>query len=375
MPNIKNKTIFPNFRFYSTDNLGKDFGSIIVKATFDIDKNGQLILSEEQAPMLFTDECFGEVNVTSLWHPSDLVAQKATTDLIINARAWAPQGISINSWICGLSIHNENYNFDKYLHVTGPRQWLPQWQRELTEKEKNDWNSKKNLFLGWQLSEADPIVSLPIRYEYAFGDIRQNGLDKDGNATYEDSGYNPLGCGWLHPEWSNHTIPHKAPQIEAVGDPILKPYKKYLPQGLGPIPPAWEPRLSRAGTFDDYWETNIWPNWPRDYKFSFNNSANDDLIMEGFLTGNEVILLKNLRPEAENFSINLPNTNISIIFIDYQNNISCKQMNLDTIFLDIADENLENCHVYLSWRIRFEPDFFKQAIITIDKVFAENGGV
>ena len=71
---------FPNFRDYSMDNTGREFGVIIVKGTFEIGEDGQLAVAEEQAPMLFEDTCHGAVNESSLRHPSDLVPVKPTAE-------------------------------------------------------------------------------------------------------------------------------------------------------------------------------------------------------------------------------------------------------------------------------------------------------
>jgi hypothetical protein len=107
MPRIQNFTMFPNFRYYSADNKGADFGVVIVKATFELMPSGRLVVADEQAPMLFDDECHGKPNESSLWHPSDLVPHKPNTDLIVNATARAPGNKPTSSWRCGIGIDGQ----------------------------------------------------------------------------------------------------------------------------------------------------------------------------------------------------------------------------------------------------------------------------
>lgn len=363
MPNLMNYTPFPNFRYYSSDNEGKDFGIIIVKATFNILPDGAIVLSEEQAPMVFSDKFHGEINESSLWYPSDLVARKDGTDIIINAVAYAPEKQGSKEWTCGVSIFGSDFKLEKKIKIFGSRQWRPIWKKPLSEEQKNNWKEYRDLFDRWELSEPIPIKKLTIRYEHAFGDIRQSGIDQNNKPIYEDYGVNPIGKGWLHPQWSNHTISYPAPQIESMSEPISDPYYKYKSEGLGPIPAAWEPRLPKAGTYDDNWLENIWPNWPSDYHFSFNNSANPSLITPHYLNGNEEIHLFSLW-EDKNIIIKLPCVELKVIFKDHLDEIIEKTMNLDTVFLDIGYDEIADRHIFLSWRVLFEQNAYKQAIIS-----------
>ena len=132
MPELVNYTPYPNFRYYSRDKEDRDFGVVIVKATYELGPSGKLERAEEQAPMVFTDRCHGAVNMTSLWHPSDLVPNKPATDVILNAVARAPNGAPVKSWACGVKIvEGEDVRLEKALRVTGPRAWQPVWKRAL----------------------------------------------------------------------------------------------------------------------------------------------------------------------------------------------------------------------------------------------------
>ena len=104
MPKLLNLTPFPNFRYYSTDNRAREFGVVVMKATYQIGPEGRLVVAEEQAPFVMTDLCHGAVNVSSLWHPSDIVPNKPRTDVIVNAIARAPRGVARSTWECGVEI-------------------------------------------------------------------------------------------------------------------------------------------------------------------------------------------------------------------------------------------------------------------------------
>ncbi|WP_337271544.1 DUF2169 domain-containing protein, partial [Oryzifoliimicrobium ureilyticus] len=140
MPEVTNFTPYPNLRFYSADNQDRRFGSIVVKGTFEVSPSGQLLLAEEQAPLVFTDLCHGEVNLSSLWHPSDLVPFKPATDILVSAVARTLNQSPLSSWKCGLIIENDSeVILEKFLRVTGPRLWKPIWKRELNEAKRPDW--------------------------------------------------------------------------------------------------------------------------------------------------------------------------------------------------------------------------------------------
>lgn len=359
MPELKNLTPFPNFRYYSRDNENREFGIVIVKATYEIADDGTLVAAEEQAPMLFTDKCHGEVNVSSLWHPSDLVPYKPATDIIVNGVARSPDGRPARSWECGISIErNTDVLLNKKLRVTGPRWWKPIWERQLRDEEITNWRDHRRLFKRWELSEPDPISELPLRYEYAFGGEVETGLDDEGNATFDTNHYNPIGIGKIDQETSNHTAAIPAPQIESVNDPVSEPYKGYAPINFGAIPPAWLPRRPLGGTYDKHWLENVWPAWPQDYSFAYHNSAAPGMTVEPFLQGGERIKLEGMSRSGSS-PLQLPKQQMLATFSDGEGNGGTVELNLDTVFIDVASKRDKDWRVYLTWRTTFPPDQFE----------------
>ncbi|NTF08910.1 DUF2169 domain-containing protein [Agrobacterium rubi] len=363
MPELKNLTPFPNFRYYSRDNENRELGIVIVKATYEIADDGTLVVAEEQAPTVFTDKCHGDVNVSSLWHPSDLVPSKPATDIIVNAVARAPDGKPSPSWECGISFErNGQVLLDKRLRVTGPRWWRPVWKRELREHEIANWRDHRRLFVRWELLEPEPIAKLALHYEYAFGGELETGHDDEGNTRFDTDHHNPIGIGKIDREYSDHTIDIPAPQIESPDDPIIDPYKSYAPVSFGPIPPAWLPLRPLGGTYDQDWIDNIWPAWPSDYSFAYHNAAHPDLIVSPYLRKGDTICLTNIT-EGGKLLFSLPRTIVMVDFVRADGTVSREEMILDTVFIDVAATRRRDWRIYLSWRVRFEPDIYSEAIV------------
>lgn len=364
MPELVNFTPYPNFRYYSRDKEDRDFGIVIVKATYELAPSGQLVRAEEQAPMVFTDRCHGAVNVTSLWHPSDLVPNKPATDVIVNAIARAPNGTPARSWLCGVKIADGGeLRLEKALRVTGPRAWQPVWKCALSADEQKDWRSHRKQFDRWELSDPDPLTELPLRYEYGYGGEIAAGKDDDGKPLFDTDHCNPLGRGKLSAEWTDHTKPVPAPQIEDIDGKVCEPFKDYTPQSLSPIPPAWLPRRPLGGTYDQNWIDNVWPAWPEDYDFAYHNSAHPDLILDPYLKGGERVILSGLSAWAKIVEFDLPGEEMFVDFVREDGTSERTAMNLDTVFLDIAAPLQRDWRVYLSWRVNFEPDLYEKAVI------------
>lgn len=366
MPELVNYTPYPNFRYYSRNNQDLEFGIVIVKATYEIGPTGRLIVAEEQAPLIFTDRCHGAVNVTSLWHPSDMVPNKPATDVNLNAVARTPDGRSRPSWLCSVRIENEGaLRLEKTLRATGPRHWQPVWKRHLREAERAEWRKHRRAFDRWTLSEPEPIAELPLHYEYAYGGEVSQGRDENDKPLFDTDHRNPLGRGKVDAEWTDHTMSVPAPQIEDPDDPVTDPYAQMKPEAFAPIPPAWLPRRPLGGTYGQNWKDNIWPAWPSDYDFAYHNSAHPDLILTPYLTGSETIRLTGLASWAETVSIDLPGEALFCDFITVNEDVKRKTMNLDTVFLDIAASDRQDWRVFLTWRVNFKPQAYEHAVIRL----------
>lgn len=311
--NFINNTLFPALVFQSTDKHGMSFHVVVMRATLDIHEDGAVSVSEEQQPIILSDEYFGEVNKSSVRQECDLVPFKPKCDVIVNATAYAPRGVPVLGFVAGVKINGPPHDngaagpliLEKKLLVTGPRCW------------------EKGLLGKWTLNlPTTPISSLPLRYDYAFGGECRVNLD-DPDSQRLKAGFrlspeqrsshpdgpdsaplahtscenNPLGRGFAE-EWylkakKLKTIP--ALQIDDPKNRVTTFGKTYPPQGFGIISKAWKQRLELAGTYDDAWLETRWPDLPEDFDMSYWNGAHPDLQVP-YLRGDEEITLTNLTP-------------------------------------------------------------------------------
>lgn len=357
---VVNKTPFPSMKF-SNENVSRGlFEILIVKATYRVDSDFKLELDEEQEPLNFTDHCFEDFNTSSLLYPSDLVPYKPNTDIIVQASSFAPSGQPEKSWECGVKIDGDR-PFEKRLRVHGPRAWKPSWIKTLSDAQRKNWQKHKMWFLGWQLGEAEPCLSVPLRYEHAFGGMQtQQDNDSSTLIAYE---MNPLGCGWIDKALTPPMDEVAAPQIEAVNDPIVEPFQTHKPTGFGAIPPAWLPRRPLGGTFDDKWLEDGWPHWPSDYKFAFHNSAPQDMQYDGHMQGDETLTLTNLWSDRPNVDLQLLHQ-VPYSSCLYESGQTRRQrFCLDTVYVDMRGPEAFDIRICLTWRMVFSDEKMKQITI------------
>lgn len=235
------------------------------------------------------DEYEGELNASSVRRESDLAPFKPRCDVLVRATAWAPRGAAATRWTVRLRVSDPGgVRVDKSLAVCGPRRF------------------ERDGAGGWRLSEAAPAVSVPVRWERAFGgrSVVPDG-DRPGEHLLNEVCFtNPVGAGWVE---ARHFEAHAraagadldalpAPQIERADAPVTglvvarhpphaveAPAMAALaaaygqgPEGLGCVGRAWTPRLQRAGTFDAAWVRDRHPFLPDDFSFAYWNAAPDD---------------------------------------------------------------------------------------------------
>lgn len=321
MIEINNHTPFPLMAFEKYGSHGLIFDVIAFRMTLRL-KNGHYAdLANEQAGLTTADEYYGDPERTSLKYETDLVLYKRNTDIHIIGNACPPGGKQ-RQWMAGVRVGD----FSKRLNLSGPRAWLHEKKR-------------------WQLSQAEAIESLPLRYELAYGGDWQPEDQK--KQTFSA---NPVGCGYYPDERSlDITQQYCAPQITryfALEEDEPNITDTCTPQGTGPMSRWWQSRLRHAGTYDEAWKTSTHPFLPGDFDELFYNSAHPELIHPGYLSGNEVIVLEGLLPEANRVVTGLPNLRPVCVLTDSHNQ--------PHIFVPVADTltiNLDERLMYITWRL------------------------
>ncbi|SEW44150.1 hypothetical protein SAMN04488515_3162 [Cognatiyoonia koreensis] len=339
---VRNLTPYAHLTYANEDADRRLFDILIVKATYQY-VDGKLVTAIEQEPLNFSDTCFGAVNETPLRYPSDLVPYKPRADVIVIADAHAPDSKPAAQWDCTVQVGAMRHS----VTVTGPRMW------------------RYKRLGGWTLDEIEPATHVPLRYDYAFG-----GEHPGPDDTIITDERNPLGCGFMHAQMTPRDAPIPAPQVLEQGQKLRDPFRHLVPAGFGPIPPAWQPRRPLGGTYDQNWIDNIWPHWAPDYDFAFHNSAARGMKAEGFLRGDESVMLSNMHPDMPELRFDLPGDPVIAHLVDHDDQRRMIGMVCDTLYIDVLAEDPEDWLIALTWRMPFLDAGVK--VLEIDSVSVAN---
>ncbi len=258
---INNRTRFEAGRAFARDADGAEIWIVALRATFSFDREGRVSIAENQQRVCVAPIYFNAPTDSSLRYDMDIVRSKPGTDIIVHAHAHTPDGkpaphVDV-AWTVG--------PLSKALRVFGDRVW------ELRSSTLMP-------------SEPTPFVKFPIRYEHAWGGWMPQGDVRDS--------MNPVGVGRV-------AAPGKpVPNCEHPDNPIRSSLYKGHPAGFGPIPYHWQPRVALAGTYDDTWKRTRQPLIPNDFQDAYLRCAPVDQQVNGFLTGGEDVVLRNLTPDG-----------------------------------------------------------------------------
>ncbi|MCX7113856.1 MAG: DUF2169 domain-containing protein [Proteobacteria bacterium] len=336
MIELENHSPFPHFLYEKTGYRGKPFDVLAIKGTFRLKTDLSIAdVDEDQSPPVMADVYWGEPETSSLKFETDLIIAKQRTDIHVIGHAYAEQGTPDRRWLAGIRIGE----LRKPLHVTGTRVWHYASDR-------------------WQLGEPEPVASVPLRYELAYGG--QCHEDQTENAEPVVYRPNPIGLGFLDLDHLATERHYPAPQIESA-DPacaIADIRQRYPPEGFGPLSRWWEPRIKYAGTYDAAWQKDHWPFLPDDFDFAFYQSAPAGLQAEGFLQGDEPVVLVGLLPEAKSVATALSGYRPVCVVEDDGNTLHTLFPRLSTVTFD-TDERL----IHQTWHLTLPRDFAARHIV------------
>lgn len=341
-----NHTPFPALTFEGIDQEAQRFHVVVLRQTLSF-STGELEYAETQQPLCELDSHFGEAGKSSVRQESDLCPFKPKCDIILNATAYRSNGTPGPGIGVLLRIKNPvsgELTLNKGLLVFGKRWfkkrcllvraalWCIKWGT-LTLFRPSPWFRTKEL----------PFVSLPLRYEFAYGgESRINAGDKaakriaarhrlhpkdltqhpDGDAVPESRpvahssfDFNPVGRGFAR-DWALKASRCKAvpaPQIERLKQSVSArdfwrwqsaPRKRHslsakeiavqTPAGTGIRSKTNPARASLLGTVDEDFIKSEKP-YPNDFDFAYFNAAPVDQQVD-YLRGGETIELMNLCP-------------------------------------------------------------------------------
>ncbi|MFO1368843.1 MAG: DUF2169 domain-containing protein [Marinagarivorans sp.] len=244
---------------------GVDTLYVVAKAHFNM--GNPLSLCDEQTPPLMEDVYYGEPGLSSLKYPCDFHPGKAATDIFMLGHACSVDKQPVYYLDTSLRLGS----IQKTVRVWGARTWQ-----------------------GGALSQPQPFTHLPIIYENAYGGQHI----QDGQVIGGDE-RNPVGKGFLGRQERSQFDGLAAPQLDDPFNPIRQLGDRPEPASFGPKAPAWLPRRSFAGTYDEAWQQTRAPFLPEDYSPRFMNCAHPDLIAPGFLSGGEAVSITGMHPMGE----------------------------------------------------------------------------
>lgn len=388
---FRNLTPFHAMAFNAVDVQKNEFHVVALKVGYALErvhsaKPGSdthrcvLLEADSVIPLATTDEYEGEIGKSSVKWESDLAPFKPKCDVLVRARAYAPNGVPVPSWPARLRVLDSGeIVVDKGLRVTGPRMFRKGWR-------------------GWRIDNPETASEVPVRWEHAYGGASMvvplpGAASDNGTRDLNEVCFtNPLGVGWIEKRYFERAvhgevvacaamsdtparqaklIELRAPQIEGWDSPIDAPdviehhgagldarkmaevasTYTHVPVGLGAIGRAWTPRLQRAGTYDESWLKTRWPYLPEDFDFRYWNAAPDDQQIAWPKPG-LAFELANLAPPEETragfLRARLPQHRALVALRFAGGAIAPLAMNVDTVLIDTDD-----MRVLVTWRAVF----------------------
>jgi len=177
---------------------------------------------------------------------------------------YAPRGKAVREEAVKVRVGQRS----KILVVTGPREWR-----------------------AGVMTRAEPITTLPIRYDQAFG-----------GPGYPD---NPVGKGYTT-EAAGGESRHPLPCLEYPNEVVTSPSQTPNPGSLESLDMGWRPRQQYAGTYDEAYLRTRMPGLADDVDWRVFNDAAPDQWIDGFFAGTEDFEIVNMHPEKPHIRGALP---------------------------------------------------------------------
>jgi uncharacterized protein YjbI with pentapeptide repeats len=283
-------------------------GTFIVKGTFEIKPGQPAALSSPEDQLdadgektLDDDPAAGPV------YPGDFALFKPRAEILLTGSAQSPQGEPITAMPVALHVGS----WSKSLMVFGDRIWT---------------------FDG--LSDPLPFTTMPLVWERAFGgpSFKQNPCGR-GAEPVSDAGGRRVQL---------------APNIEYLRQLVTSASSRPAPASFAPLGASWPQRTKNLGTYDGSWLRKRWPWLPDDFDWTYFNAALEDQRLQGFLRGDETIVLEGMSAEHARIETALPSLRPRWFMRQKVNGepvFGEIPLNLDTLFIDA-----EKMRIVVQWR-------------------------
>jgi len=334
MIELENHSPFPAMVYEKASYKNRFFDVLAIKGSFRLKTDGtRADLADKQKPLVMADTYQTDDPLTSsLRHETDLILGKLRTDVHVIGHAYSPHGKPLRTWDTSIRLGA----LKKSLRVYGPREWY--YAR-----------------MGWNLDEAEAVSKVPLRYELAYGGTY---LPRKGKVV-ESFDTNPVGVGFRDTLWLDSAKRYPAPQNVAIKIQLLNTISaRHTPDGYGPLSRWWPQRAQYAGTYDDVWMAETWPFLPEDFNPAFYNSAPAGLQADGFLSGNEPLVLSGLLPDAWEVQTALGAYIPACVVEDDSNTLHQFRPRLETVTIDTDARE-----IHQTWRLSLPREFGLRHIV------------
>jgi hypothetical protein len=220
MLQLQNHTPFKANIAVLPDRAGIDTLYVIVKATLTLQP--KLSLAPEQLPVTIADEYYDDPATSSLRAVSEMHIGKPGTDVLVIGHARAENGRAVTRMTAALMVAGRR----KDILIIGDRTW----QADGTP------------------SRPAPFEAMPLVWERAFGGVHR----LQDRVLAEER--NPVGCGFAGERQLAEMKDQPVPNLDDPATPLQKFGQLCTPVCFAPVAPAWLPRRSHAGTYDENWQ-------------------------------------------------------------------------------------------------------------------------
>lgn len=299
-----NSTRFLAEGFTSIDkNCLKSF-VVVVRATYDVDADGQCTVSEFQSPFVYADAHHGDPETTSVRAESDFVPIKPRAEVLLDAVAVPPRSASAGS----LEVALLGPSLDKRAIVTGERHWV------------------RGAF-GLRASDPAPFSALPLAWHLAFGGTDRSFAEP---ADFRSDARNPVGRGFQVNARPEAIEGRSLPCIEHPGSRMTRWDDRLEPIGFGPVPRFAPERARHAGTYDEHWMAEVLPFLPADFDDRYFQAAPVDQQLDSLAEGTTFACLH--MNESGMFRVRLPALSVPVSFM-FDDRIRVPTVTPDTLIL------------------------------------------
>jgi hypothetical protein len=316
-PEVTNKTPFAFEALYLVDEEFRPLCVPLVKATFDIGRDGRLVRAEAQIPPNLGGEHWGEDPETSSYkYEPEVAFVKPATDVVVVGHAHASRKDATEERVV---LHVGDLK--KEAIVFGDRVWFRAAGVVSATKPR-------------------PFEKIPLNYERAYGGWDRTHPDPSKHACEPR---NPVGTGFRSSGGFEEGM--RLPNVEDPRALIKSLGDRPAPMGFGFVSPHWKPRAALAGTFGPEWEKNRSPLLPKDFDRRHLNAASAGMVARGYLRGDERVVTMGLTPQGT-MSFLLPGLRSPDVKVRLADGAAKEvPLNLDTIIIEPDDHR-----VVLLWR-------------------------